>query len=108
MENIMTVVSERDEAFNLLETGKTGDPGGRYLTNFLGLTRWKKNSEHLVPPYMNKFYTLLYPRRVSKRTEKYIALYWEQQRNERRKERNREARKRRKILEKFPHLRGTL
>ena len=108
MENIMTVVNERDEAFNLLETGKTGDPGGCYVMNFLGLTHWKKYSEHLVPHYMNKFYTLQYPRWVTRRTEKYIALYHEQQRNERKKERNREERRRRKLLENFPHLKGKI
>ena len=106
MENIMTVVNERDEAFRLLETGKTGDPGGRYVTDFLGLRRWKKTREHLVPDFMNKAHNLQYPRWVSRRADKYIALYREQQRNECRKERNREARSRRKLCERFPHLRG--
>lgn len=108
MENIMQVVKERDEALNLLETGNTGDPGGRYVRNFLGLRRWKKNTEHQIPAFMNKFYTLQYPRHITPRTKKYIALYREQKRVEHRRARNREMRRIKKLEEKFPHLKGKI
>ncbi|KAK7093412.1 large ribosomal subunit protein uL29m-like [Littorina saxatilis] len=108
MENIMTVIKERDEAFNLLETGKTGDPGGRYVKNYLGLRQYKRNTEHLIPHYMNKFYFLLYPKNVSKRTEKYIALYKEEQRVERRRQQRSERMMRKRLIQKFPHLQDKL
>ena len=108
MENIMTVVGERDEAYNLLETGKTGDPGGRYVTNFLGLRKWKKNTEHLVPAHMNKFYYLMHPSFIHPRTKKYVALYREQRLEEQKKERKREKRRIKKLEEEFPHLKGKL
>lgn len=37
MENIETVVRERNKAYHLLETGETGERPGRLVTNPLGL-----------------------------------------------------------------------
>ncbi|XP_076451477.1 large ribosomal subunit protein uL29m-like [Babylonia areolata] len=108
MENIMQVVKERDEAFHLLETGTSGNPGGQYVHNFLGLRVWKKKAEHLVPSFMNKFYKLVYPSHPVPRTRKYIALYREQQREERRKERRRETARIKRLEQAFPHLKGKL
>ncbi|KAL8622729.1 hypothetical protein ACOMHN_009363 [Nucella lapillus] len=108
MENIGEVVKERDEAFSLLETGKSGDPGGRYVRNFLGLRMWRKNTQHLLPPSMNKYYRLLYPRHPSPRTQKYILLYREQRREERRKARRRESARMKRLQQEFPHLKGKL
>lgn len=53
MENILEVVAERNRAYNLLETGETGEPGQRWAYNQLGLGYWRKCKEQHVPLYAN-------------------------------------------------------
>ena len=106
MESVMAVVKERNEAVSLLETGTTGRPGGRWIKNFLGLRVWKENEEHKLPSHLNKFFHLLYPKQVNKRTDKYIALYREQQREEAVERNNRAKKRRGELFEQFPHLEG--
>lgn len=108
MENIQMVVKERDEAYNLLETGKTGEPGRRRYRNFLGLWQWKNVTEHMVPPHLNKFHYLQFPRYMSPRTVKFLKLYREKRIMEKGKERLRERRRVRTLVKEFPHLEGKL
>ena len=53
MENVLEVVKERDRAVNLLETGKTGEPGHRWAYNQLGMGYWHRCREHYVPQHLN-------------------------------------------------------
>lgn len=53
MENLETVVRERNKAYHLLETGKTGERPQRPVANALGLRLTYKSTEHVLPPYMN-------------------------------------------------------
>ncbi|ESO07381.1 hypothetical protein HELRODRAFT_125085, partial [Helobdella robusta] len=53
MENILDVVRERNRAYNLLETGKTGEPERRWVYNQLGIGGWRTCTEHYIPLYMN-------------------------------------------------------
>ncbi len=80
MRNIMTIVRERDIAYNLLETGKTGEqtPEIRYdllsyyyrllyicifsETSF-GLLRYYQPKERILPFYKNRYYQLLWGKR---------------------------------------------
>ena len=56
MENLLDVVSERDRAYHLLETGETGEPGERVAINQLGLHYIRRCQEHYVPlEYSRKF-----------------------------------------------------
>lgn len=107
MENIMQVVKERDEAYNMLETGKTGEPEIRHVRNFLGLKRYRRSVEHLLPPFMNKRYCLLHPK-YNPKLRKYIALYYEKMRISKEKFEKREKIRRMKLLEEFPHLEGKI
>ena len=62
MENILSVVKERDEAVAELETGQARPhPEARYVRDFLGRVVYRKVQEYAVPPHMNKAYNLLYP-----------------------------------------------
>ncbi|CAH1776192.1 unnamed protein product [Owenia fusiformis] len=54
MENVLKVVKERDRAYNLLEKGETGEPGGYRDTNILGQKYWRKRRESVIPSFMNK------------------------------------------------------
>ncbi|VDM82731.1 unnamed protein product [Strongylus vulgaris] len=53
MENIQTVVHERNDAYYLLETGVSADLPVRTVTSFMGFTYKKQAEEHLEPPDEN-------------------------------------------------------
>ncbi|KAK3589560.1 hypothetical protein CHS0354_041689 [Potamilus streckersoni] len=77
MENLQQVVKERNEAYNVLETGTTGEHHPRYVKNFLGLPVLKWPREHIIPEYINKRHKLLYPNRIEKWQVKYLKLHRE-------------------------------
>lgn len=60
MENLLSVVEERNIAFNLLETGETKKvlPYRRY--NSFGHIQYYRPREYLVPWYLNKMWKLKY------------------------------------------------
>lgn len=53
MKNLETVVTERNKAYNLLETGETGQRPVELVQNQLGLHMRHKQSEHLIPKELN-------------------------------------------------------
>ncbi|MFH4974400.1 hypothetical protein AB6A40_001109 [Gnathostoma spinigerum] len=53
MENIETVVHERNNAFFELETGHGADPPQRTVTSFMGFTFKKTATEHYLPAEVN-------------------------------------------------------
>ncbi|KAH8418485.1 hypothetical protein KR009_005228 [Drosophila setifemur] len=53
MENLETVVRERNKAYHLLETGETGERPRRPVKNAFGLQVNYKTCEHVLPPFMN-------------------------------------------------------
>ena len=57
MRNILEIVSERDRAFNLLETGKTGEPEKELIQNELGLVTWRRKREWNLPEPLNRSYS---------------------------------------------------
>ncbi|KAK7482514.1 hypothetical protein BaRGS_00026225 [Batillaria attramentaria] len=107
MENIMTVVQERDEAYNLLETGTTGQPSRYYARNFLGLKYLRRPKEYHIPRFMNKTFHLTHPP-ANTQFSKYIRLYYEKKRLAKQSYLQRERRRKKKLLEEFPHLEGKL
>nr|AEE61946.1 unknown [Dendroctonus ponderosae] len=54
MENLETVVRERNKAYHELETGETGERPGKLETNPLGLKSYRKLREYFLPKHMNK------------------------------------------------------
>jgi len=76
----MTVIRERDIAYNLLETGKTGEPTPQIRYDLLkhfhrlfyififsetsfGLSRYYQPKERILPFYKNRYYQLLWGKR---------------------------------------------
>jgi len=72
MENVMEVVTERDRAINMLETGTTGEPQLVWRMNELGIKAWRAPEEHYEPehigmaktkqmigPWINRWMTML-------------------------------------------------
>nr|CAA51685.1 Rlc1 [Drosophila melanogaster]CAA51686.1 Rlc1 [Drosophila melanogaster]CAA51687.1 Rlc1 [Drosophila melanogaster] len=53
MENLETVVRERNKAYHLLETGETGERPQKAVKNAFGLQVSYKACEHALPPFMN-------------------------------------------------------
>ncbi|KAL5013186.1 hypothetical protein ScPMuIL_007456 [Solemya velum] len=102
MENLLEVIKERDEAYNMLEHPQT-KPEGRVVRNALGIKYFRKCREQAVPMHVNKTYRLLHPP-YEKWKGKYLSLYYEKRRLEKRKAAKRELRNRRKLQEKYPHL----
>jgi large subunit ribosomal protein L47 len=58
LENIETVVRERNRAYHFLETGTSGERPGGEIENFLGLKEYVQHNEYHVPKYENKKYLL--------------------------------------------------
>ena len=54
MENLEAVVRERNQAYFLLETGKTGERSGEEVENWLGLPEYKQYEEYPVPKEQNR------------------------------------------------------
>src|SRR6218665_48218 len=94
MENILEVVAERNRAYNLLETGETGEPGRRWAYNQLGMGYWRKCKEQHMPlhanprlrrvnslagPWQHKYLRLMRERRLKLRNR---ALLREKKRHE--------------------------
>jgi len=53
MENLETVVRERNKAYHLLETGETGERPQKAVKNAFGLQVNYRSCEHVLPPFMN-------------------------------------------------------
>lgn len=60
MESLLSVVQEREIAFNLLETGETKKPLNYRRYNSFGYIQYYRPREYLVPWYMNKSWKLKY------------------------------------------------
>lgn len=103
MKNVLSVVDERNEAYNLLETGRTGKPEIVEDRNLLGLKVKRQTREHLIPPFMNKMHKALHPP-FTKVRGKYIKLYMEKLRNQHRRAYVKEKRRIAELRRRFPHL----
>ncbi|CAD5115208.1 DgyrCDS4201 [Dimorphilus gyrociliatus] len=55
MENLLTVIRERDRAVNVLNTGETGDPGKRCYPNELGIVDWRYKVENYRPLHLRRW-----------------------------------------------------
>lgn len=91
MENIETVVRERNKAYHLLETGETGERPGRLVTNPLGLKFYYRSAEHVIPSFMNTKWFKTHQFQYSGRAvRKFLLLYREKLYNEKRRAKNRD------------------
>ena len=82
MENVLEVIQERDRAYNLLETGETGEPEKRWVYNVLGEGYWRNTKEYTVPMQEYKGWLARSDLPSTSRfkwAEKYKKLYREKQ-----------------------------
>ncbi|XP_023293278.2 39S ribosomal protein L47, mitochondrial [Lucilia cuprina] len=105
MENLETVVRERNKAYHLLETGETGERPKKLVANKLGINFMYKYCEHVLPPQMNvkwiKSRSLGYGGRA---VRKFLLQYREKLYNEKRKAKNRSRNEAMMLLRRNPHM----
>ncbi|CAN2391605.1 Mitochondrial 39-S ribosomal protein L47 (MRP-L47), partial [Pristimantis euphronides] len=103
MENLDTVVTEREDALRLLQTGQENGRPGEWRRNCFGETIWYRFKEWPIPWYMNKryrkqtFFALPY-------VDHYIRLRKEKALREVARKRNAARDKQIKDEKRFPHL----
>jgi len=105
MENLETVVRERNCAYNELETGETGERPGKLIRNQFGIAFFYRSFEHRIPFFMNIRWrnNHLFRRRGSAVT-KFLSLYRETLWNKKRKALNRERNEVIHLLKRNPDL----
>lgn len=99
MENILEVVAERNRAYNLLETGETGEPGHRWAYNQLGMGYWRKCKEHHMPLHENPRL-----RRINSLSGPWQHRYLRLMREKRLKLRNRALFREKKLYEVYSRM----
>jgi large subunit ribosomal protein L47 len=105
MQNIETVVRERNKAYYELETGVDGERPGQVHTNVLGMKGYRKYHEHVIPFYMNKKWREKNPKPVGGRDMfNFLKLYRERIYNDKRKARVRDRNHLIRLIRRFPDL----
>lgn len=105
MENIETVVRERNRAFHELETGETGERPGKLVKSQLGLSYFYRSAEHVIPYHFNTKWRE--SRKHSYRghaVKKFLGFYREKLWNEKRKKLNRDRNEVVHLLKRNPEL----
>lgn len=103
MENIMSVVKERDTAYKVLETGKTGEPEKYKIRNFIGIPYERTPTEHYVPRELNAKFKKMHPR-YQRWMKQYLERYDEQLRTRDNYKESKKEKEREEYLEEFPNL----
>ncbi|XP_063772387.1 large ribosomal subunit protein uL29m isoform X2 [Pseudophryne corroboree] len=103
MENLHTVVTERETALRLLQTGQEKARPGDWRTDCFGETTWHRFKEWPIPWYMNRrqlknsYFALPY-------VDHYLRLKKEKELRVERRERNAAKKQRLDLERKFPHI----
>jgi len=105
MNNLETVVRERNKAYFDLEIGEIGERPGQLVTNILGLNFFYRKFEHLIPKFLNKNWRMRHTFNVvNGNIEKFQKLYREKLHNANRKRRNREKNHVMHLMKRFPNM----
>lgn len=107
MNNIETVIRERNVAYYKLETGETGERPVEDVVNLLGLSEKYQKQEYHLPKFMNSRWVRSYFEHGyinSFAVKKFYRLYKEKLHNEARKARNREFNHVQQLLKRFPDM----
>ncbi|XP_013189145.2 large ribosomal subunit protein uL29m [Amyelois transitella] len=107
MQNIETVVRERNVAYYKLETGETGERPVEDVVNMFGLPEKYESSEHYLPKFMNTRWVRPYLEHGlinSIAVKKFYRLYKEKLHNVERRARNRDFNHVQQLLKRFPNL----
>ncbi|KPP78254.1 39S ribosomal protein L47, mitochondrial precursor-like [Scleropages formosus] len=103
VKRLNTVVQERETALRLLQTGQERARPGAWRRDIFGRTYWYRFKEYSIPWYLNKrykrkrFYTPYF-------VNPYIRLRIEQHMRQKRRQRLAEARRQKKLMERFPNM----
>ncbi|CAL1593588.1 unnamed protein product [Knipowitschia caucasica] len=103
MIRLETIVSERETALRLLQTGQEKGRPGAWRKNKFGYTYWYRFKEYAIPWYMNRRYKrkqFFTPSFV----EPHIRLRIERHLRERSREANMQKEKLQKFKERFPQM----
>uniref|UniRef100_A0A8D0EFW1 Large ribosomal subunit protein uL29m n=1 Tax=Salvator merianae TaxID=96440 RepID=A0A8D0EFW1_SALMN len=104
MDRMDLVIQEREDALRLLQTGQEKERPGEWRQNFLGRTFWYTFREWPIPWYLNarhkrkRFYYLPF-------VNHFIRLQIEKHLRNKARKNNVEKRRRKMLLQKYPHLR---
>lgn len=105
MENLETVVRERNKAYHLLETGIDGERKGYRKENQLGIVHYYKETEHLIPSEYNRKWQQKFNQKPrGHAVNKFLLNYRERLWNEKRKKLNRDRNEVIHILRRFPNV----
>ncbi|XP_068176390.1 large ribosomal subunit protein uL29m isoform X2 [Antennarius striatus] len=103
MRRLDSVVTEREIALRLLQTGREKGRPGAWRRNIFGFTSWYRFREYAIPWYMNRIYkrkTFFTPKFV----EPFIRLRREKRLRENTRKATLEKQTRDRLKEKFPHM----
>ncbi|VVC93516.1 unnamed protein product [Leptidea sinapis] len=107
MNNIETVVRERNVAYYQLETGETGERPIEDVVSIFGIPEKYSKKEYSIPAFMNKRWVRPYLENGyinSRAVKKFLRLYNEKKHNEERKARNRDYNHVQQLLKRFPDM----
>ncbi|KOB66689.1 Uncharacterized protein OBRU01_18038 [Operophtera brumata] len=107
MDNIETVIRERNVAYYKLETGETGERPTEDVVSHIGLPEKYERKEHYIPRFMNTRWVSPYLENgyiSSYAVRRFLRLYNEKQRNETRKAKNRNFNHVQQLLKRFPDM----
>lgn len=107
MNNIETVIRERNVAYYQLETGETGERPVNEVTNLIGLPEKYQPKEYCMPKHMNTKWAKTYLENgyiTSKAVKKFLRLYKEKQYVEEKKAKNRDFNHVQQLLKRFPDM----
>ncbi|XP_067647666.1 large ribosomal subunit protein uL29m [Eurosta solidaginis] len=105
MDNLETVVRERNKAYHLLETGQTGERPSRLVYNPLGMKHVYRYCEHILPPHKNMKWIKSRDIGFSGvAVRKFLRLYREKLYNVKRKAKNRSRNEVMMLLRRNPNI----
>ncbi|XP_045765088.1 39S ribosomal protein L47, mitochondrial [Maniola jurtina] len=107
MNNIETVIRERNIAYYKLETGETGERPVDDIVNLFGLPEKYQKHEYFIPKFMNSRWVKSYLEHGyinSLAVKKFYRLYQEKLYNIKRKEKNRNFNQVQHLLKRFPDM----
>ncbi|XP_015364705.1 PREDICTED: 39S ribosomal protein L47, mitochondrial [Diuraphis noxia] len=105
MNNLETVVRERNEAYYKLEVGESAERPGQLVTNLLGLNFFYRKFEHLIPKFLNRQWRIKHTFNVvNGNIEKFQRLYREKLHNANRKRRNRDRNHVMHLMKRYPNM----
>lgn len=100
MENLLEVVRERNQAFQLLEYGKTDEPKPYITRNAIGIPYVRTPEEYYIPKHLNRQYQLMHSTYQSW-MKKYLALYEEKLRRQRNSKKRKQRKDQKAMIEEF-------